>query len=244
MFSNSFLSLLKRSEIVMVSTGAGISAESGVPTFRGTDGLWKNYKAEDLATPEAFARDPVQVWEWYDWRRQIIQKVKPNPGHFALAEMETLVERFFLFTQNIDGLHQMAGSKNVQELHGNIWRARCTKEQKTLTLSDTPLRQIPPVCECGNVLRPDVVWFGESLPETVIRFAMQVAARCHVFFCIGTSALVHPAASLAWIARENGATVVEVNPEDTPVTDIADETFRQRSGVLLPQLVQAWRQHG
>ena len=243
MFSRTLLSALKQSEVVMVSTGAGISAESGVSTFRGTDGLWKNFTPEELATPEAFARDPVKVWEWYDWRRQKIKSVQPNAGHYALAELESMCSRFFLFTQNIDGLHQKAGSKEVHELHGNIWRVRCVNERKTFMLTESPLKQLPPLCECGAHLRPDVVWFGETLPEEVIRLAMQIAGHCDVFFSIGTSGMVQPAASLAWIAKENGAVVVEINPESTPITEIADESFREKSGVLLPQLVQAFRDH-
>lgn len=244
MFSKELLSLLQQSEIIMISSGAGISAESGVPTFRGAEGLWKNYRPEDLATPEAFRNDPVKVWQWYDWRRQLLKNVEPNPGHFALAELEKMVPRFFLFTQNIDGLHQKAGSTNVHELHGNIWRARCVKEKKCFPLADTPLQQIPPVCACGGTLRPDVVWFGEALPEESLTLAMDVARRCHVMFSIGTSGSVQPAASFAWIAKENGAIVLEINPERTPVTEIADESFREKSGVLLPILIQELKSHG
>lgn len=239
LFSKSFLSLLKRSERVMISTGAGISAESGVPTFRGPGGLWKDFKPEELATPEAFARDPKKVWEWYDWRRTLLKDIQPNPGHYALVELETMLRRSFLFTQNIDGLHQKAGSKKVYELHGNIWNVRCIRERKVFSLSETPLKQLPPVCSCGAYLRPDVVWFGEALPEDIMETAWLMSKQCEVFFLIGSSATVQPAASLAWVAKENGAIVVEVNPESTSIADIADESFRGRSGEILPQLVEA-----
>jgi NAD-dependent deacetylase len=243
-FSLKFLSLLKRAERVMISTGAGISTESGIPAFRGPDGLWESFKPEELATPEAFQKDPKKVWEWYDWRRQKISGVEPNEGHRALVEMEAIFPRMFLFTQNIDGLHQRAGSKNVQELHGSIWRVRCLKEKRTFEALQTPFEQIPPHCECGSLIRPDVVWFGESLPSDILATALQVAANCDIFFLIGSSATVEPAASFAWIARENGAFVVEINDEITAVTEIANECLFGKSGVLLPRLVKALRNHG
>ncbi len=228
----------------MISTGAGISTESGIPAFRGQDGLWENFKPEELATPEAFQRNPKKVWEWYDWRRQKISQVEPNDGHRALVEMESIFPRMFLFTQNIDGLHQRAGSKNVQELHGSIWRVRCLKERKTFETFQTPFEQLPPHCECGSLVRPDVVWFGEALPPDILATAWQVAANCDIFFLIGSSATVEPAASFGWIARENGAVVVEINAEITPVTEIANECFLGKSGILLPKLVRALKNHG
>ena len=238
-FSTHFLSALKKAENVMVSTGAGISSESGVPTFRGPGGLWNDFRPEELATPEAFFKNPARVWEWYDWRRQLLKNVEPNPGHVALARLESLVPRFFLFTQNIDGLHQKAGSARVHELHGNIWRVRCTAERKIFDLPDSPLPELPPRCACGSLLRPDVVWFGESLPEGVLRLAWQVAAQCDLFLLIGTSATVQPAASLAWVAKDNGAFMIEINPEETAASEIADESFRAKSGIILPELVKA-----
>jgi NAD-dependent deacetylase len=237
-FSARFLSAFKAAKNVMISTGAGISTESGVPAFRGPGGLWKDFRPEELATPEAFSRNPKRVWEWYDWRRQLLKSVEPNPGHYAIARLESLVPRLFLFTQNIDGLHQKAGSTRVHELHGNIWRVRCTRERSIFELTDS-LQEIPPRCKCGALLRPDVVWFGESVPEDILRLAWQAAAQCEVFFLIGTSATVQPAASLAWIAKENGAFVVQINPEATAATEIADESFREKSGVILPELVAA-----
>jgi len=238
-FSSRLLHLLKRCENIVVSTGAGVSTESGVPAFRGPGGLWNDFKPEDLATPEAFARDPRKVWEWYDWRRQLLKDIQPAAGHSALVELESMAPRFFLFTQNIDGLHQKAGSKRVYELHGNIWNVRCTKEKKVYLLIENPLKELPPRCQCGALLRPDVVWFGEMLPPDVVQLAWEAARRCDAFFLVGSSAMVQPAASLAWVAKENGAIVVEINPETTPVTEIADESFRANSGAVLPRLVSA-----
>ena len=242
-FTSKFLSLLKRSERVMISTGAGISTESGIPAFRGTDGLWETFKPEELATPEAFRRDPAKVWQWYDWRRQMISKVSPNPGHYALVELEKVVRQSFLFTQNIDGLHQRAGSKGVFELHGSIWRVQCLKEKKIYESLEIPFREIPPRCECGSLVRPDVVWFGEALPQEILSTAWQIASNCDFFFLIGSSATVEPAASLAWLARDRGAVVVEFNEEITPATEIANECFLGKSGTLLPQLVDALKKH-
>lgn len=227
----------------MVSTGAGISEESGVPTFRGPGGLWNNFKPEELATPQAFARDPKKVWKWYDWRRQKLAEVQPNPGHQALVDLESWVPHFSLFTQNIDGLHQKAGSRNVYELHGSIWSVRCVKENKTFTLRDSPLKTLPPLCDCGAQLRPDVVWFGENLPVDVTQRAWEQARNCDVFLLVGSSALVQPAASLPFVAKESGAMVVEVNLETTPVSEIADESFHGKSGVILPLLIQAIKNH-
>ncbi len=156
---------LAQAKSLLVITGAGISAESGIPTFRGADGLWKNYRAEELATLDAFERDPATVWQWYDWRRGIIGKAEPNLGHLAIKELEDMFENFLLITQNVDGLHGRTGIKNIVEIHGNLWRTRCTREGKISMLMDVPLRSIPPRCDCGAVLRPDVVWFGESIPS-------------------------------------------------------------------------------
>ena len=227
----------------MVSTGAGFSVESGAPTFRGEDGLWKNFRPEELATPEAFREDPKRVWEWYDWRRQMYSALQPHAGHHALVELETMFPYFHLFTQNVDGLHQRAGSKNVHELHGNIWRARCTSERKTMALPENPLPEMPPLCSCGTMLRPDIVWFGESLPSEVLENAWTAARMTDAFFTVGSSATVQPAASLAWVARENGALVVEINPETTPVTEIAHESFRGGAGLILPQLISELKAH-
>lgn len=243
LFSESFLSLLKRCSKIMISTGAGFSAESGAPTFRGQDGMWNKFRPEDLATPEAFRANPTRVWEWYDWRRQLYSKLQPHGGHLALVEMENMYSHFHIFTQNIDGLHQKAGSTNVHELHGNIWRARCTSEVRIVPLTETPLKEVPPICECGSMLRPDVVWFGESLPADVLDSAWLSARMSDAFFLIGSSATVQPAASLAWVAREHGALVVEINPQSTQVTGIAHESFRGTAGSILPLLARELKAH-
>jgi NAD-dependent deacetylase len=220
---------------VVALTGAGISAESGVPTFRGPEGLWRRFRPEQLATPEAFQRDPALVWEWYDWRRQRIARCAPNPAHAALADMEARIPGFVLVTQNVDGLHQAAGSRRVLELHGNIWRVRCTTCGWLGEDRRVPLPQLPPLCTCGGRLRPDVVWFGESLPADVLSEAWRAASRCRWMVVVGTSALVHPAASLPTIARENGARIVEANLSDTPLTPLAHVVLRGPAGVVLPR---------
>jgi NAD-dependent protein deacetylase/lipoamidase len=243
LFSHSFLSLLKRCSRFTILTGAGFSVESGAPTFRGAGGMWQQVRAEELATPEAFRNDPQKVWAWYDWRRTTYSELQPHAGHYALVELEKLVPKFDLFTQNIDGLHQKAGSKNVGELHGNIWRARCVRDNNVVELLENPLRQLPPRCACGEILRPDVVWFGEPLPSDVIDLATEGSRACDAFFMIGSSATVQPAASLAWIAADNGALVVEINPESTALTEIAHESFRGSAGIVLPLLLQRLKNH-
>jgi NAD-dependent deacetylase len=224
---------------IVVLTGAGVSAESGVPTFRGVDGLWRRHRAEDLATPEAFARDPQFVWEWYDWRRRLIAACRPNPAHEAIAAAETRVPQFLLITQNVDGLHRRAGSRRVVELHGNLWRVRCVAEGAVTENYEVPLPSIPPRCACGALLRPDVVWFGEALPVDAVRQAYAAAESCDVMLVVGTSALVQPAASLPVIAKAHGAHVVEVNLEPTPLSAVADESHRGKAGEVLPRLLGA-----
>ncbi len=223
---------------IAVLTGAGVSAESGVPTFRGPEGLWRTYRPEQLASPDAFARDPVLVWQWYDWRRQRIAACRPNAAHEALALLERSVPDFLLITQNVDGLHRQAGSTEVVELHGNIWRVRCTAEHTVQELTAVPINPLPPRCACGALHRPDVVWFGEPLPETAVARAMQAAERCEIILVVGTSALVHPAAALPTVAKRHGAYLIEVNVEPTPVTALADATFREPAGVALPRLIR------
>ena len=222
---------------MVVLTGAGVSAESGVPTFRGTGGLWRQYRAEDLATPEAFRRDPALVWEWYDWRRQLIARCEPNPAHHAIAALERGCRDFLLITQNVDGLHRKAGSQRLVELHGNLWRVRCLDEGTITERPEVPLRSIPPRCGCGGVLRPDVVWFGEALPAEALRTAFEAAGSCDVMLVVGTSALVQPAASLPMVSKEHGAHVVEVNLEPTPLTAFVDESHHGRAGDILPRLL-------
>lgn len=234
------INLLKRTKRVAVLTGAGISAESGIPTFRGHEGLWKTYRAEELATPQAFIRDPQLVWEWYDWRRGIIGSKNFNPGHAVLASWEKLFPSFHVITQNIDGLHQKAGSHNILELHGNIWKLRCTEEGTITENHNAPLGEIPPHCpDCGALLRPHVVWFGESLDASILQSAFALSSSCEVMFVVGTSAVVQPAASLPLSAGESGATVVEINPDPTPITAYVDFSFRGKAGEILPQIDEA-----
>lgn len=225
---------------VTTLTGSGISAESGVPTFRDAQtGLWERYDPMDLATPEAFARDPRLVWEWYGWRRKLVEEAAPNPGHEALAELERGIPGFVIVTQNVDGLHRRAGSKNVIELHGNILRSKCLVEG-ILVEPDEDDQCVPPSCPgCGAFLRPDVVWFGEALPHGEFEAASEASRSCDVFLSIGTSSLVYPAASLPYEALGNGAVVVEVNMDDTPLTRHAGYALRGPAGEVLPALVRA-----
>jgi NAD-dependent deacetylase len=228
---------LKQAKSVAVLTGAGVSAESGVPTFRGNGGLWKQRRAEDLATPEAFNRNPKLVWEWYDWRRSVLADARPNPGHYALAELENRVDNFTLITQNVDGLHELAGSQNVLRLHGSIWRVRCMSCKREGFDRRIPFPELPPKCECGGMLRPAVVWFGEGLPADVWRAAETAARSADLFLVVGTSAVVYPAAGLAQIAKSSGARVVEINIAETKLSDGIDEFLQGASGELLPQLI-------
>ncbi len=228
---------IRRFRSIAVVTGAGVSAESGVPTFRGAGGLWRRYRAEDLATPEAFQRDPRLVWEWYDWRRQVVTGCRPNPAHEAIAWLERQVPDFLLITQNVDGLHRKAGSRRMVELHGSLWRVRCLDEGLVCDLEAVPLPAIPPRCNCGALLRPDVVWFGEALPPAALRAAFESAERCDLMLVAGTSALVHPAASLPLLAKERGAYRVEVNVERTGLTSSADEWHQGKAGEILPRLL-------
>ncbi len=225
-------------------TGAGISAESGVPTFRGPDGLWRNYSPEKLATPEAFEQDPRLVWEWYDWRRSVVHKAQPNAGHRALAELERRAANktggagsFTLITQNVDGLHDRAGSRNTVKLHGDIWSVRCTACGAVEGNEQVPLEPLPPRCRCGGLLRPGVVWFGESLPAEEWERALEASGRAEVFLVVGTSAVVYPAAGLATVARRAEARIAVVNPEPTPLDPLAHWVLRGPSGEILPRLL-------
>ncbi len=228
---------LTESQRVAVLTGAGISAESGIPVFRGAGGLWQQHRPEELATPEAFARDPRLVWEWYDWRRTRVAAAEPNPGHRALAQLERHVPELTLITQNVDGLHERAGSRRILRLHGDLWTLRCTGCGRQDRNTDVPLNELPPRCRCGALLRPGVVWFGEALPAEVLQQASTAAETAQVFLVVGTSALVQPAASLPFTARAHGAHVVEINPEKTALSRYADVSFLARAGEFLPRLV-------
>lgn len=228
---------LSEADRIVVLTGAGISAESGVPVFRGAGGLWRQHRPEDLATPQAFARDARLVWEWYDWRRSRVAQAKPNPGHHALAQLERMVPDFTLITQNVDGLHDRAGSRHTLKLHGDVWWLRCTGCGQQSCNTDVPLAELPPHCRCGALLRPAVVWFGEALSADVLQAAAEAAACAQIFLVIGTSALVQPAASLPLTAQQNGARLVEINPERTPLSAHADVNLLGPAGELLPQLL-------
>lgn len=222
-------------------TGAGISADSGIPTFRGPEGLWRNFRAEDLATPEAFARDPKLVWEWYAWRRELIASKAPNAGHRALVEIEKRCPNFTLITQNVDGLHGLAGSQDPIELHGNIWKVRCTQCGEITVNRDIPIR-IPPHCQqesrrCKGLLRPHIVWFGEPLDPINIEKSMTALESCDVMLVIGTSGVVWPAASFAEIARSSGAMVIEINLDHSPLSDLAEEVLLGRASEVLPRLL-------
>jgi len=239
-FPPELLSWLRGVSRVVVLTGAGVSQESGLRTFRDAqEGLWAQYRPEDLATPAAFERNPRLVWDFYAARRLKAGEVAPNPGHFALAQLETRYPEFWLLTQNVDGLHQRAGSRRVIELHGSITRARCAAcEFFPADWQDDANTEDAPRCpRCGGLLRPDVVWFGESLPTAALDQAIQAANRCQVFFSIGTSGLVQPAASLALAARQRGAVIVEINLEPTPLTPQADFFLPGKSGEVLPALL-------
>jgi len=222
---------------VAVLTGAGISAESGVPTFRGAGGLWKEHKPEELATAEAFGRDPRLVWEWYNWRRELIAKAVPNPGHKALVQLEIRKPRFTLITQNVDGLHDLAGNGKILKLHGDIWRMRCTTCGANFPNRRVPLPKIPPHCACGGLARPGVVWFGEPLPDGMMKEAEHAVAAAEVLLVVGTSAVVFPAASLIPYAKQAGAKVIEINTEQTNATKIVDCALQGPAGELLPKLV-------
>lgn len=235
-FDSVFIDALKNSKRVTALTGAGVSAESGVPTFRGKNGWWRNYNPMDLATFDAFTRDPKLVWEWYMYRRDLIRTRGPNPGHYALAEMAGLFENFTLITQNVDCLHRDAGSKEIYELHGNIHRNRCLECGHMDYTESFP--ELPPKCpECKGRLRPDVVWFGEMLPREAIDSSMQASHHAELFFTVGTSGAVQPAASLPLIAKQNGALVVEVNVEPSEISHMCDIKYHGKSGEILPQIV-------
>lgn len=224
---------------LVVLSGAGVSAESGLATFRGPEGMWEGRDPMELASPDAFRADPLTVWRFYDWRRRQALKAQPNPAHLALAAWERTRDEFTLVTQNVDGLHERAGSRNVIRLHGSLWRLRCMAEQREFDDLREDLGPLPPSCECGGMLRPGVVWFGESLPAKAIELADRVSKAAALVLVIGTSSLVYPAAALPQIAQSAGAFVVEVNPEATPLSSQVDERLAGPAGEIVPALAAA-----
>lgn len=239
---NDICERIRKANKVVVSTGAGVSAESGVPTFRGADGIWKKMNPQELASVDGFMSNPDLVWEWYQYRRSLMSEVKPNPGHHAIAELEKMVSDFTLITQNIDGLHARAGSVRILELHGNISRNKCLQCErpypKEINVDDGLA-----YCECGGMIRPDVVWFGEMLPQDTLQDAFRAAEEAGVFISVGTSTLVQPAASLPFIAHRSGAYVVEVNIEPTGLTPTADLFLMGKSGDILPRIIDGLREN-
>jgi NAD-dependent deacetylase len=235
--------LIASASRTIVLTGAGISAESGVPTFRGDGGLWKSYRAEDLATPEAFRRDPRLVWEWYGWRREVVRSCAPNDAHYALARFADRRPNVLIATQNVDGLHRQAGTPEdaLVELHGGLFRVRCTscpwRAPDIEVIDASSMTTLPRCPECGGVARPDIVWFGESLDPANIERAFQAAAEADVCLVVGTSGVVQPAASLASVTARAGGAVIEINPVATPITDIAAISLRGTAVEIVPRLL-------
>lgn len=239
-FPEELVEKIRTARRVTVLTGAGISAESGIPTFRDSQtGIWARYEPAELATPEAFQNDPLLVWEWYRWRMGLVEHAVPNAGHIALAEMEARTPVFTLITQNIDGLHKKAGSRNIIELHGNLFHARCERDGRRFEVWENVPNSVPRCPECGGRLRPDVVWFGESLPHRALLAALQASQDCDLFISIGTSGVVEPAASLPYEAIRAHGEVVEINPQPTPLAVHARYSVAAPAGVALPRLIEA-----
>lgn len=222
---------------VAVLTGAGISAESGIPTFRGAAGLWESHRPEDLATPVAFARDPLTVWRWYEWRRSLVREAQPNAAHLALARLESeWTGEITVITQNVDELHRRAGTRSLIELHGSIFRVRCVRDLQ-LRSAPQPFTELPPRCACGGLLRPDVVWFGEPLPQEALALAAEVVSTADLLLIVGTSGIVYPAAGLAGVLREGVS--IEINPQPTPLTGSCDFALSSSACDAVPALVEA-----
>ena len=244
MIPEELIRILSEARHVAVLTGAGVSAESGIKTFRDKDGLWSKLNPQELASADGFLSNPELVWEWYSQRRDIVTNTRPNPGHFALAEMENMFPEFSLITQNIDRHHQAAGSTNVIELHGNIVDNHCHKCKRPFEGETAlPDKQVPRCPDCGGLIRPSVVWFGEQLPERALLESERIAYDCDVFFSIGTSAEVYPAANIPIIAKRNGCTLVEVNPNSTVLSSFADFVLRKASGEIMPVLLEELKEY-
>ncbi len=232
------IKLIQSSNFIVAVTGAGVSAESGVPTFRGKDGLWKQYDATQLATPHAFKRNPKLVWEWYSWRINLIREAKPNPAHICLSKLESNGLLRAIITQNVDNLHQKAGSKNVLELHGNIFRVKCTSCNYKAKIEKAP-DQIPPLCpKCNSLLRPDVVWFGEFLDVEILHNAYSLASKADLMLVIGSSLLVSPAAELPNITLKHGGKVIEINLDETYLSPVATVSIRTKAGEFFKALCE------
>lgn len=235
-FDQSFLNQLSKSNRIVFFTGAGISAESGIPTFRGKDGIWNKLKPEELANFDAFMRNPQMVWEWYNHRKNIIHEAQPNKGHLAIAELQNYFTEVTVITQNIDNLHTRAGSSKVFELHGNIERNFCVK-CKTFYNEELNFSDGVPKCKCGGLIRPDVVWFGEYLPQDQFIGGEKAAANSDIFFVVGTSAVVYPAAGLIFTAKQAGSIIVEINIEETEISSVCNASFFGESGKILPAII-------
>lgn len=235
-FNQTFLTKISESNKIVFFTGAGISAESGIPTFRGKGGIWNKLKPEELANFNAFMRNPQMVWEWYNHRKKIIHEAKPNAGHIAIAAMQDLIEEVTVVTQNIDNLHRRAGSKNIFELHGNIERNFCVN-CRTFYNEELDFSNGVPKCKCGGLIRPDVVWFGEYLPEDQFEGGENTSVLSDMFFVVGTSAVVYPAAGLVHAAKRAGSFIVEVNVVETEISSLCDQSFLGEAGKILPEIV-------
>ncbi len=233
-----FIQVIEKAKRIGILTGAGISADSGIITFRGKNGLWNNIEVQKLATLKGFLNNPEFVWQWYDERRIEIAKNKPNPGHLALASLEKYFDDVSIITQNVDGYHQKAQSTKVIELHGSIWEFKCMECEKIVENFDAPLKELPPKCDCGGLNRPNVVWFGEAIPQNCLDESLKVASESEIFFIIGTSAIVQPAASIPIIAKRSKAFLVEINLEDTPLTPQTDISFKGKAKDILPELLK------
>lgn len=236
-FSSEFIDRLKEAKRILFFTGAGISAESGISTFRGQDGLWQKFKPEELANFNAFRKNPGLVWDWYQYRRKIINDAKPNPGHVAIAQFKSFYDEVSVVTQNVDNLHRRAGSENIYELHGNIERNFCADCGERYDYIKFAEEGVPKCKSCSGFIRPDVVWFGEYLPQDVFAEAEKKASQCDICFVVGTSGIVYPAAYIPLSAKNSGAYLVEVNIERTEMSDKADCTLIGKSGEILPQIL-------
>jgi len=237
---NSLIDALKKSESIVFFSGAGISSESGIATFRGKEGLWNKFKPEELASFDAFIKNPELVWEWYNYRKKIVHEANPNPAHLTIAEMQSHFKDVTVITQNVDNLHRRAGSKNIFELHGNIERNFCINCKKFRN-EELDFSVGVPKCECGGFIRPDVVWFGENLPEDQFLGGEKATINSDIFFVIGTSAVVYPAAGLVYTAKANSAIIVEINIEETPITSLAQYSFFGKAGEILPKIFEKYK---